>query len=120
VLNVLIVFDVTIDVGEAGGACTSTVPSTWMPVKTPADEKFVIVLDDTVAGAAPVKPASRMPVMAPPDPPTQLLHTLLWIVLGAFSWLFTQKALVLPVTVTFEKLLLLCVTVAVAALPKWC
>jgi hypothetical protein len=37
VLNVLIVFAVTVDV--------TFVPSTWMPVRPPADEKFVIVLD---------------------------------------------------------------------------
>ena len=45
VLNVLIVFDVTMDV-------PTRLPSTWMPVRTPADEKFVIVLDVTVAAAA--------------------------------------------------------------------
>ena len=64
-----------------------------------------------------MKPATRMPVRAPPDPPTQLLQTLFWMILGAASWLFTQKALVVPVTVMFEKLLLLCVRVLVVALP---
>jgi hypothetical protein len=109
VLNVLIVFEVTMDVGEP--------LSTVMPVRTPADEKFVIVLDVAVAAAPPLKPCNRRPVKLPPAPPTQLLQMLFWMTLGAASWLFTQNPLVVPAKVTFEKLLLLCVTVAVAALP---
>jgi len=70
-------------------------------------------LDETVVPAPPEMPCSRIPVK-PPDPPTQLLQMLLWIVRGALSELCMQEPVAVPVTVTFEKLLLLWIHVRVA------
>jgi hypothetical protein len=98
----LTVFDVNVAEGVA--------PFTRIPVMPPPVSKSVIVLVEMV-GAGPL--FTTMPV-SDPVPPVQLLHVLFWIVLVAASRLLTHVPELVPLSVTFEKLLSLAFSWGVA------